>query len=245
MARRPPDSHSWGSAPDILPTVKLTLRRWLAVGLLVVAAVAVAVTVLANVDGVGGLAWCGGEVCMGPKRGGHIYLRPLAHPLLGIALAAGLVAAAAQLAVRHHVLRVASETVAAVVAAAALLLSLLPLLGPRFEPSRDAVVATSSNFRLVSYRSPGFFGSGSVLLRLQSREGIASRESSEDLACFIEERSGAEPECLFGRASFVDNDQIALSAKDGTTWRVRFDTKSLSSVNPVDRCTDAPDSAAD
>ncbi|MGR6316836.1 hypothetical protein Q2K19_08825 [Micromonospora soli] len=228
--------------------MKLTLRRWLAVGLLVVAAMAVAVTVIANVDGVGGFAWrCdgGGQLCFSPKRGGHIYLRPLAHPLLGIALAAGLVAAAAQLAVRHRVLRVASQAVVAVVAVAALLLGLLESLGPRVGASRDAVVATSPNFRLVSYRSPGFFSSGSVLLRLQSREGIASREGSESLACFIEASSGAGPEWLFGRASFVDNDEVALSAKDGTTWRVRFDTKTLSSVNRVDRCTDAPDPAAD
>ncbi|MEV1315515.1 hypothetical protein AB0J14_05450 [Micromonospora arborensis] len=227
--------------------MKLTLRRWLAVGLLAVASMAVAVTVLANVDGVGGLAWCEGDglLCMSPKRGGHIYLRPLAHPLLGIALAAGLGAAAAHLAVRHRVSRVASQAVAAVVGVAALLLGLLDSLGPRFEASREAVLAASPDFRLVSYRSPGFFSSGSVLLRLQSREGIASREGSESLACFIEESSGAGPEWLFGRASFVDNDEIALSAKDGTTWRVRFDRKALSSVEPVDRCTDAPDPAAD
>ncbi|WP_346537634.1 hypothetical protein [Micromonospora sp. DPT] len=224
--------------------MKPILRRWLTVGLLGVAAAAIAVTVIANKDGVGGFAWrCegGGLVCESPKQGGHIYLRPLAHPLLGIALAAGLVAAAAQLAIRHRVLRFALQTVAAVVGAAALLLS----IGPQFGPYRDAVVATSPNFRLVSYRLPGFFSSDSVLLRLQSREGIASRESSESLACFMEESSGAGPEWLFGRASFVDNDEIALSAKDGTTWRVRFDTKTLSSVNPVDRCTDAPDPAAD
>ena len=225
----------------------LILRRWLAVGLLVAAAVTVAVTVLANGDGVGGFAWrCegGGHLCFSPKEGGHIYLRPLAHPLLGSALAAGLVAAAAHLAIRHRVLRVASKTVAAVVAAAALLLGLLGSLGPRFEPYRDAVVATSPNFKLVSYRSPGLFSSGSVLLRLQSREGIASREAIEDLACFIEESSGAGPEWLFGRASFVDNDEIALSAKDGTTWRIRFNMKTLLSMNPVNRCTDAPDPAA-
>ncbi|WP_157743179.1 hypothetical protein [Micromonospora coriariae] len=228
--------------------MKPILRRWLAVGLLVAAAVIVAVTVIANLDGVGGFAWrCdeGGQLCLSPKRGGHIYLRPLAHPLLGTALAAGLVAAAAQLAVKHRISRLASQTVAAVVAVAALLLGLPESLGPRLEASRDAVVATSPNFTLVSYRVPGLFSSGSVLLRLQSREGIASRESSESLACFMAERSDAGPEWLFGRASFVDNDEIALSAKDGTTWRVHFDTKALSSVNPVDRCTDAPDPAAD
>ncbi|KKK00531.1 hypothetical protein LQ51_21330 [Micromonospora sp. HK10] len=84
-----------------------------------------------------------------------------------------------------------------------------------------------------------------MVLRLQSREGIASREGIEDLACFIEESSGAGPDWLFGRASFVDNDEVAVSAKDGSSWRIRFDTKTLSAVNPVDKCTDAPDPAAD
>ncbi|WP_146605682.1 hypothetical protein [Micromonospora craterilacus] len=225
----------------------LVLRRWLAVGLLVAAAVTVAVTFLANADGLGGLAWCDGDglLCGSPKRGGHIYLRPLAHPLLGSALAAGLVAAAAHLGMRRRVLRVASETVAAVVAATALLLSLLGSLA-RFEPDYwDSVVATSPDFRLVSYRSPGLFSSGSVLLRLQSREGLASREGSEDLACFIEEISGSDPEWQFGRARFVENDEIELSAKDGTTWLIRFYPRTLSPVNPVDRCTDAPDPSRD
>ncbi|MEV4810950.1 hypothetical protein [Micromonospora avicenniae] len=179
-----------------------------------------------------------------PKRGGHIYLRPLAHPLLGSALAAGLVAAAAHLAVRRRALRIALQTVAATVAAAATLLGLLSSVFLSFEESSDEVVAESANFRLVSYRSPGF-GSGGILLKLQNREGIGSREGSESLACFIEESSGAGPAWLFGRADFVGSDEIVLSAKDGTTWRVHFDTETLTSVNPVDRCTDAPDLAAD
>lgn len=213
-----------------------------------VAAVTVSVTILANADGVGGFAWrCeGGEqLCFNQKRGGHIYLRPLAHPLLGSALAAGLVAAAAHLAVRRRALRIALQTVAATVAAAATLLGLLSSVFPSFEESSDGVVAKSANFRLVSYRSPGFFGSGGILLKLQSRDGIGSREGSESLACFIEESSGAGPAWLFGRADFVGSDEIVLSAKDGTTWRVRFDAETLTSVNPVDRCTDAPDLAAD
>ncbi|MCI4066072.1 hypothetical protein MRQ36_27410 [Micromonospora sp. R77] len=221
------------------------LRRWLTVGLLGLAAAAVAVTVVANNDGAGGLAWrCpgGGLLCESPKQGGHIYLRPLAHPLLGVALAAGLVAAAAQLAIRHRVARWALHTVTAVVAAAGLLLSMVPQFGQTYQ---DAVVATSPDFKLVSYRWPGFFSSDKVLLRLQSREGIASRESIDSLACFMAAASGTGPAWLFGRARFLDDGEIALSAKDGTTWRIRFDTKTLSPVNPVDRCTDAPDPAAD
>ncbi|MEU4680345.1 hypothetical protein [Micromonospora sp. NPDC023737] len=205
-------------------------------------------TILANADGVGGFAWrCagGGELCFSPKRGGHIYLRPLAHPFLGSALAAGLVAAAAHLAVRRRAPRIALQTVAATVATAATLVGLLGSVFPLPEESNDGVVAKSPTFRLVSYRSPRFFGSGRVLLKLQSREGIGSREGSRSLACFIEESSGAGPGWLFGRADFVGNDEIVLSAKDGTTWRVRFDTKTLTSVSPVDRCTDAPDLTAD
>lgn len=176
--------------------------------------------------------------------GGHVYLRPLAHPFLGIAFAAGMLATAAQLAVKRRALRVGSQMAVAVVAAAALFSGLLAeYLDDMFEVSGESVVATSPDFNLVSYRSPMLFHAGNIVLRVQSRQGLASREGSEDLACFIEASSGADPEWLFDRAAFTGSDEITVFAKDGRMWQIRFDTQTLAPVNPLDKCTDAPDPA--
>lgn len=212
----------------ILATVH-TFRRRLTLGLIVAALTTVTVTILASVDG-----------------GEYVHLRPLAHPFLGIALAAGMLGVAAQLAVKRRALRVGSQLTATLVAAAALFTGVLAeSLDDMFEASNESVVATAPDFTLVSYRSPGFFSSGYTVLRVQSREGIASREGRKDLACFIEASSGADHEWLFDRARFTGEDEITVFAKDGSMWQIRFDTQTLLPVNPLDRCTDAPDPARD
>jgi hypothetical protein len=232
-----------------MPPVTLTHRRWLAVGLLSIAILTVAVTVAANADGDGGFAWQCGErsyICMSDKRGGHIHLRLFAHPFLGVVLAAGLSAVAAHLAVRGRGPRVAAKTLSGVVAGVALLIGgPFASYGGALSVSQEGMVATAQSFKLVSYRSPNLFHSDFIVLRLQSREGLASRESSENLACFIDEGSGSGPAWIFAQARFVGEEEVALSAKDGTTWRIRFDRRTLASVNPLDRCTDAPDPYVD
>src|SRR5262245_42710351 len=162
----------------IMPPVTLTQRRWLAVGLLLTAVLTVAVTVAANADGQGGFAWRCGEssyLCMSDKRGGHIYLRLLAHPFLGVILAAGLSFVAAHLAMTRRGPRVAAKTLAGVAALAALLIvGPFASYGGVLSESQQSVVATAQGFRLVSYRSPGYERSDFIRLRLQSREGLAS-----------------------------------------------------------------------
>lgn len=209
----------------------VTVRRRLALGLVVAASVIVGVTILAAVDG--GYGW------------GHIYLRPLAHPFLGTALAAGMLGVAAQLSVSRRVPRVGSQVAAAVVAAMALCSGLLVTwMEQTFGVSGESVVASSPEFKLVSYHRPVLFRSGDIVLRVQSREGLASRESGQDLACFID-ASGLGPEWLFDRASFTGAGEITVFTKDGTRWQARFDTTTLSPVQPLDRCTNAPDPMAD
>lgn len=190
------------------------------------------VTVLAAVDG-------------GPGAGGHVHLWPLAHPFLGVAIAGAMLAVAAQLAVRHRVRRLSSQVVAALVTVVALCLG-MAAQSPGFSDfSEESVVATSADFEIVSYRSAGFFSSDTIVLRLRTREGVASREGTADLACFIVPESGAGTEWLFGRAEVTGKDEIAVVAKDGTMWRIRFNDRTLSAVGPLDRCRDAPDIMAD
>ncbi|MFG2041677.1 hypothetical protein [Dactylosporangium sp. NPDC048998] len=212
------------------------VRRRLALGLLVAAAAIATVAILATADG--------GQLQVNPPNGGHVYLRPLAHPFLGVAIAAAMLATAAQLAVQHAARRFSAQAAAALVAAVALFLGMLGYsMGDAL--SDESVVATSADFKVVSYRSPGFFSSDRIVLRVRTREGLTSREGSENLACFIDQTSGAGPEWLFDRASFTGNDEIAVFAKDGTMWRIRFNTRTLSALGPLDRCTEAPDAWAD
>ncbi len=214
------------------------VRRRLALGLLVAAAATATATILAAVDG--------RQLEVNSPNGGHVYLRPLAHPFLGVALAAAMLATAAQLAVQHRARRFSSQAAAALIAAVALSLGMLVYsVGDMFALSDESAVATSADFKVVSYRSPGFLRSDATVLRVRTREGLASREGSENLACFIDPTSGAGPEWLFDRASFTGNDEIAVFAKDGTMWRIRFNTRTLSAIDPLDRCAGAPDAMAD
>jgi hypothetical protein len=119
------------------------------------------------------------------------------------------------------------------------------LLDDMFALSDGKVVATSAQFEVVSYRASGLFGSDTVVLRLRTRQGLTSREGSADIACFISPRSGAGPEWLFGRADVTGNDEVAVVTKDGTRWPIRFDARTLSAADPLDRCTNAPDMLTD
>ncbi|HEX5534498.1 MAG TPA: hypothetical protein VFX33_12225 [Actinomycetales bacterium] len=215
--------------------------RKLALALAVAAPIVVAVTTFAAVDG--GFRWYeDGTFVLYSDRGGHIYLRLLAHPLLGVAVAVVMLAVAAHLTVQQRVLRVAAETIAGIVAVAALCLAMLMArVSDMFELSMESTVATSPDFKLVSYRSPGLFSSGCIVLRLQTREGLLSREGGEELGAFIEPESHSDPEWLFDRASFTGKDEVTVVTRDGTRWQIRFNTQTLAPVNPLDRCTDAPD----
>lgn len=212
------------TAVDILPAVSAKTRRWLALALLAAAAVTVTATVLAAKD-----------------QGEHIYLRFLAYPLTGIALAVLMLAGAAELGVQRARLRTGLQVAAGLVAFAALCVQAYVLMGFSFlSPSQESVAATSADFRLVVYRSPTLFGPDTLVLRLQSREGLASREGRENLACFIAPESDLGPEWRFDRAGFTGSDEVLVSTEDGTRWRIRFNRQTLLPVNPIDRCPKTP-----
>jgi hypothetical protein len=213
-------------------TMTVELRRRIALGLTVTAIAGAAVTVLAAVDG-------------GPGAGGHVHLWPLAHPFLGVAVAGAMLAVAAQLAVGHRARRLSSQAVAALITVAALFLGWAAHTLRFSDFTERSVVANSADIEIVSYRSAGFFRSDTIVLRLRTRDGITSREGTADLACFIVPESGAGPEWLFDRADVTGKDEIAVTAKDGTVWRIRFNDRTLTAVEPLDRCGDAPDIMAD
>ncbi|MGI5238605.1 hypothetical protein [Dactylosporangium sp. CA-139066] len=217
-----------GSSRETLMTMSVKLRRRVALGLAAGAVVVAVVTVFAAVDG-------------GPGAGGHVHLWTLAHPFVGVAIAGAMLVGAAQLAVQHRIRRLSSQAAAALITVFALCSGEAAHYGTFSDLSEASVVATSVKFEIVSYRSAGFFSSDTIVLRLRTREGIASREGRDDLACFITPESGAGPEWLFGRAEVTGKDEIAVFAKDGTMWRIRFNARTLSAVEPLDRCRDAPD----
>jgi hypothetical protein len=207
--------------------VPLPRDRWIALGLGTAAIALVAVPILATQER-------------------HIYLFPLAHPFLGVALAAAVSAVAARFGVARRRPRIGMQVTATVVGLAALLLGgATASFTSSFDPSRLGIVTTSPDFAVVSYRVPVLFQSSEVVLRIQSRNGPASRESDQALACFIEATSGAGPEWLFDRALFTGRDEVEVIARDGTAWPVHFDPRTLRPVHPLDRCAGAPDIAGD
>ncbi len=199
-------------------------RRWLAPVLLASAVITVTVTVLAAQD-----------------QGEHIYLEFLAYPLLGAALALLMLAAAAEVVLQRVKLRVGIQVVAGLLAFAAVGVQTYVLaFSGLWSPSRESVAATSSNFRIVVYRSPTLFGPDTFVLRLQSREGLASRNGRRDLACFIAPEYDLGPKWHFDRARFTGSNEVQIFAEDGTVWQIRFNGQTLMPIDPVDRCTKAP-----
>lgn len=201
----------------------MTRRLGLGLAVAAVAAATITVTVLAANDG-------------GPGEGGHVYLWPLAHPFLGVAVAGVLLATAAWLGVQHQARRLGAQTVAVLVVVGALGLgSVVHELDKTGGLSDPFVVTTSADLAVVSYWS------GDVrMLRLRTREGLPSREGTANVACFAARASGVGPAWTFGRAEVTGRDEITAFTDDGTAWPIRFDRRTLSAASPLDRCTGAP-----
>lgn len=165
--------------------------------------------------------------------GGHLYLERLAYPTFAVVLSAGMLAVAGRLGFRPRALRVGVVAVCTVVAAVALLNGLLGSAVPHpFEAARGSVVATSPSHRVVTYED--YFGV--TALRVQSRDGWASREGRTDLACFVGDSSEAAPGGVFDGAAFVGPNEIEVVTEDGRAWRLRFNPATLAPESMLDRC---------
>jgi hypothetical protein len=216
-------------------------RGKLAVALTSGAAVMIGVTVVSAADA--GYRFDGGHLTVPEHEQGHVYLHALGDPpALGITVALVMLAAAGYYGIAHRAVRTGG---AVAVGLAVVLVSISciggAMLNAAFGESDRSTVAVSANYVVVQYVRSGVFNSDDVVLRLRSRRGLLSYEGDADIACFIAESSGAGPEWLFDHASLTTAAVVQVVAKDGTTWDIGFDPHTLRPVNPVDRCTNAPD----
>jgi hypothetical protein len=174
-------------------------------------------------------------------RQGYVYPRVFAFPLLAFPLAVGLLALSAHLLIRRRNLRLFLVSFSAI---AALLGGCLGLQASAFlktfDPGERTILADTPRFRLVSYRTGGLFSGSETVLRVQSRNGLMSREGMTDIACFSDPNRTDGTEWVFGAATFSGETEIEAVAEDGTSWRIPFDPITLSAPEPLDRCTDAP-----
>jgi hypothetical protein len=187
-----------------------------------------------------------GSLMLPSHRQGYIFLRSFDPPEMLLLVALTMLAAAAYVGIARRGMRIAALTIMGLALATTAFTYYVSITWSfELDESDGSVVASSSTHDVVRYMRPGFFRSDAVVLHLRTRDGIASYERGEDLACFIEARSGAGPERLFGSASIIGDNTVRVTAQDGTAWDIRFDPDTLHAVNPVDRCIDAPDRAGD
>lgn len=111
----------------------------------------------------------------------------------------------------------------------------------------ERVVATSPGYEIVAHRvSAGWLTDHRLLLRLRSRDGLASRESGDNLACFLDNERDEPPQSWFlDRAEFVTGHAVRLHAANGFTWEVPFDPGTLAPGRLVDQCAVAAQLGAD
>jgi hypothetical protein len=208
-------------------TGRRRLAIGLAIGLAIAAPLVVAIAVAADANR------------------GYVYGRAVDRPFFAAGFAALMLAAAARLALARQALRYATYLAAGLVALLAFwsgiaVLTALPTSGP----TERGVIATSAGFKVVAYQEEVLFRSDVLVLRVQTRAGLLSREGGA-IACFMAPGVAVSSSWLFGQARFSAPNQLAVSAADGTTWSLTFDQGSLNVANELDRCSGAPDPRAD
>jgi hypothetical protein len=176
----------------------------------------------------------------------YVYARVADHPYLVVGIAALMLAVAARLALARRALRITTYVAARLVALPAFgvfvaVNTARAVLGGATE---RGTVATSPHFEVVTYQGPVLFRSDILVLVVRSRAGLLSRDGDE-IACFMAPGTAVPSSWLFGQARFTAPDQLQISAADGTTWWLTFDTIFLKVADEPDRCTTAPDPEAD
>ena len=177
----------------------------------------------------------------------YVYARVADHPYLVVGIAALMLAVAARLALARRALRITTYVATGLVA--------LPAFGVFVAvnmawatvgggATERGTIATSPQFEVVAYQGPVLFRSDILVLVVRSRAGLLSRDGDE-IACFMAPGTAVPSSWLFGQARFTAPDQLQISAADGTTWSLSFDTRSLKVADELDRCATAPDPAAD
>jgi hypothetical protein len=206
-----------------------TGRRRIAIGLVITAPLIVAIAMAAHANQV------------------YVYARVSDHPYLFVGIAALMLALAARLALARRTLRITTYVAVGLVAVPALGVFIVvnmawAALGGG--ATEQGTVATSPHFEVVAYQGPVLFRSDILVLVVRNRAGLFSRDGDE-IACFMAPGTPVPSSWLFGQARFSAPDQLQISAADATTWWLTFDTSSLKVADELDRCTTAPDPAAD
>jgi hypothetical protein len=193
-------------------------RRRLAIGIVAATVVAVAVEVVAVAN---------------PWK--YVYLMALGHAAFVTATAAAVPVAlgvAASLVLRDKwLVRVvgvlAAALTLAVCAFGVRLQAINEIVGT--QPAFSAtVVAVSPDdaFELVLVHNSAFMVDHDVL-RVRTRMGLFSRESTQDLACFAKPFDPLGPEDTFSGAVFLGDHEIEVRTDVGPAWTTTFDRSTL------------------
>jgi hypothetical protein len=201
------------AGPARLRTIS-SVRRVCAVVILVMVAVVLPVALVA--------AW-------NPWR--FVRLMPvggLLNAAIACAAAAVLVGVASGLAMRRRALAwIVAVAAPAVGVVGCLCGGTLVVLGSGPAPTGESsVVAVSADgtrelVALEHYQVPDF----STMLRIRSRNGLWSRESPRDVACFSQHMPPGTGG--FVAARFVEPNGIEIRADDGSVWTTTFDPRTL------------------
>ncbi|MEV6846499.1 hypothetical protein [Actinoplanes sp. NPDC051411] len=166
----------------------------------------------------------------------HVALQRLYHPVLSLALGGALMLGAC---VRRGVptgWRLAGVLAGGLALALAVPLGFLRLV---FPPEHEVgVEASSPDYQVVAYRvSAGLTAPHRIRLVLRTREGLASRESDIEMACFQDnERGDPAADWFLGRVEFAAPHTVRFVAASGAGWTVDFDPVTLEPAGAVDQC---------
>jgi hypothetical protein len=160
-----------------------------------------------------------------------VRLMPVGGPLSAViacAAAAVLVGVAGGLAIRRRATAwIVAVTAPALAVVGCLCGGTLVVLGSGPAPTGEStVVAVSADgtrelVALEHYQVPDF----SLMIRIRSRNGLWSRESARDVACFSQHMPPGTGG--FVAARFVEPNAVEVRADDGSVWTTTFDPQTL------------------
>jgi hypothetical protein len=166
----------------------------------------------------------------------HVAVQRLFHPVLSLAAGGALMLGATVRRRALGELRLIGLLIGALAVALAVPLGFVRLLYPPDEAI--GVRATSPHYQVVAYRSfAGVHGPHRIRLVLRTREGLSSRESGAELACFLQnERHEPAQPWFLDQVEFAGPSTLRFVAATGVSSMVDFDPDTLLAWQPVDQC---------
>ncbi|MFF5225753.1 hypothetical protein [Dactylosporangium sp. NPDC000521] len=166
---------------------------------------------------------------------------PLAHPFLTVFLAAVVAIVAVRGLMPESTRRLVTQAGTGLLGLLVGAAGLVAVSGEEYEPHAPTVVASGPDVRVVAWQQ-NVIVRQEQKLRLRSRDGLLSRDSTATVACFVNDPyAGHELDAWTFASATVVGDEIVAKTVDGQEWRVSFDAATLRPATPViDRCTGAP-----